>query len=153
MSLAAKNITLKGIHILVVDDSEDLREMIELVLKAKGASVACARDGAEAISMSEANPYDLIVMDMRMPGLNGKETAAAIKRRQSHTKIVALSGDLDASTQIKDEGSSPFDAFIPKPVDPHHLSAKIFETLEDSASKKEGDHGAEKGAILSFVRR
>ncbi len=124
--------SLDGVHILIVDDSDELREIIEFVLAARGARVDSACDGAEAISMSQTTSYDLILMDLRMPGLDGRDTAAKIKSRPSKTKIVALTGDLNAMrASAKD---SPFDAFISKPIDPGNLSVSIINAVNVKCS-------------------
>lgn len=119
---------LKGIHILVVDDSDDLREILEFILKAKGATVDSARDGAEAINKAQNIPYDLILMDMRMPGLDGNDTAAKIKLTSANIKIIALTGDMDGEKYLRKE--SPFNAYIAKPIDPANLSVSILKTIE-----------------------
>lgn len=119
---------LKGIHILVVDDSDDLREILEYILKAKGATVDSARDGAEAINKTQKVPYDLILMDMKMPGLDGIDTASKIRDNGSKVKIIALTGDMEGEKYKKKE--SPFNAYITKPIDPSNLSASILKTIE-----------------------
>jgi len=120
---------LKGIRILVVDDSDDLREILEFVLKSKGAQVDSARDGAEAIDKAHAVPYDLILMDMRMPGMDGSDTAMKIRTTSSTIKIIALTGDVDAEKFRKE--NSPFNAYVVKPIDPTNLSLSILKTLAD----------------------
>lgn len=118
---------LKGIHILVVDDSDDLREILEFVLKANGAKVDSARDGAEAISKAQNVPYDIILMDMRMPGMDGSDTAEKIRAKSTKIKIIALTGDVDRDKFVKEK--SPFNAYVVKPVDPANLSLSILKTL------------------------
>ena len=121
---------LKGIRILVVDDSDDLREILEFILKAKGATVDSARDGAEAINKSQAVTYDLILMDMKMPGLDGVDTASKIRDNGSKVKIIALTGDMEEEKYKRKE--SPFNAYITKPIDPGNLSASILKTIESN---------------------
>lgn len=119
---------LNGIHILVVDDSDDLREILEFILKSKGATVDSARDGAEAINKTQAGKYDIILMDMRMPGLDGNDTALKIRTTKAEVKIIALTGDLDGEKFLRKE--SPFNAYVAKPIDPVNLSTSILETID-----------------------
>lgn len=118
---------LRGINILVVDDSDDLREVLEYILKAHGANVDSARDGAEAISKVQSVPYDIILMDMRMPGMDGSDTAERIRANSAKIKIIALTGDVDKDKFLHDK--SPFSAYVVKPVDPADLSQNILKTL------------------------
>lgn len=119
---------LKGVNILIVDDSDELREILEYILKSKGASVDSARDGAEAINKTQSSSYDIILMDMRMPGLDGSETAMKIRSASSNTKIIALTGDVDGDKYLRAE--SPFNAYIAKPIDPANLSMSIIKTID-----------------------
>jgi len=118
---------LNGIHILIVDDSDDLREILEFILKSKGATVDSARDGAEAIDKTHSSTYDLILMDMRMPGLDGNDTALKIRSGSHDMKIIALTGDVDGEKYLRKE--SPFNAYIAKPIDPANLSVSILKTM------------------------
>jgi CheY-like chemotaxis protein len=117
------------VHILVVDDSDDLREILEFILKSKGADVESARDGAEAINKVQSSPYDIILMDMRMPGLDGNDTALKIRNTSSaKLKIIALTGDVDGAKFLRKE--SPFNAYVVKPIDPANLSVSIIKTMD-----------------------
>ena len=130
MTLPAKkeNGDLNGVHILVVDDSDDLREILEFILKSKGADVDSARDGAEAINKANAIPYDIILMDMRMPGLDGNDTAMKIRSTLAKIKIIALTGDVDGEKFLRKD--SPFNAYVVKPIDPANLSVTILKTID-----------------------
>ncbi len=127
MSLNVTKADLKGIHILVVDDSDELREILEFILRSKGADVDSARDGAEAVNKTQSVPYDLILMDMKMPGMDGDDTARKIRNLSSKVKIIALTGDIDEGKFVKNE--SPFNSYVVKPIDPITLSASILKTM------------------------
>jgi two-component system response regulator AtoC len=58
-------------HILVIDDEPNLRHMLTVVLEKAGYTVSSAADGAEALSLTETNSFDLILCDLRMPGMDG----------------------------------------------------------------------------------
>ena len=64
----------ENIHILVVDDEADIREIVRILLENKGYSVSCAASGSEAVSFIADHPEtDLVVMDIMMPELSGVE--------------------------------------------------------------------------------
>jgi two-component system response regulator AtoC len=58
-------------HILVIDDEPNLRHMLTVVLEKAGYTVSSAADGTEALSLTETNSFDLILCDLRMPGMDG----------------------------------------------------------------------------------
>jgi CheY-like chemotaxis protein len=68
-------------RILVVDDEDNLRDVLVEVLKRDGHEVHSAADGAEALRRAEAQRYDLVITDLRMPHLEGPELYRAVRRR------------------------------------------------------------------------
>ncbi len=66
-------------RILVVDDDDNLRELLAIVLSQDGRVVDTARDGIEALELLNQNRYDLIISDLRMPGLNGLALYEALR--------------------------------------------------------------------------
>ena len=84
-------------RILVVDDLDLNRELVRTILEASGYSVDDAASGSEAIDATRRTPFDLILMDLQMPGMDGYAAARAIRGDASpnrHTPIVALSADV-----------------------------------------------------------
>lgn len=120
---------LQDLKILVVDDSVDIREMLSMILKANGADVHTAMDSAEAIGKANSLKFDVILMDILMPGLDGKDTASQIKILPYRKKIIALSGFIDTK-KVFEEMASPFDAYIMKPVSPEELLQKIVDGVK-----------------------
>jgi len=105
--------------ILVVEDNEDNLRLVEYLLSAHGYAPLLARNGADAVRMAvEARP-NLILLDIRMPGMDGYEVAAVIRHTPGleRTRIVAVT----ASAMVGDReriAAAGFDGYIRKPIDP-----------------------------------
>ncbi len=121
--------------ILVVDDNEINLKLISTLMRDKGAVVTEAVDGHEAVALATKNSFDLIIMDIHMPGMKG--TAAAVKIRESevdtkrYTPIIALTADAvpTTRTQIKE---SMMDAYLLKPIDEPQMWPIIENVLKES---------------------
>jgi len=122
---------LAGIEALVVEDNEVNALILTRHLQKLGAAAARARNGAEAVSMAAARAYDIIVMDLFMPELDGREATRRIREAEARagstrTPILALT----ASAQEEDARAARaagVDAFLTKPVDFAALAATIEE--------------------------
>ncbi|HSF01804.1 MAG TPA: response regulator, partial [Solirubrobacterales bacterium] len=68
-------------RILIVDDDDALRESLELVLAAEGYAVRSVASGAAALAAVEQSPYDVVLCDLRMPGMDGMELLPQLARR------------------------------------------------------------------------
>ncbi|MBI2603099.1 MAG: response regulator [Deltaproteobacteria bacterium] len=121
--------TLAPLHILVVDDSQDVREVLQYFLQEKGALVDIAMDGAEAISKVHNERFDLIIMDLHMPGLNGVDTALKLKKLPSETIIFAITADINSNKMLNTGADNPFDDIILKPFSPSHLTSRILDKI------------------------
>ncbi|WP_257294234.1 PAS domain-containing hybrid sensor histidine kinase/response regulator [Endozoicomonas sp. YOMI1] len=119
-------------QILVVDDSINNRDMLVKALKSKSFHVEAAEGGFEAVEKCRTTRYDLILMDLRMPGLDGFDAARAIHRigRQQSIKIMAVSASVSEQTRVK-IADSGFCDFIAKPVRFDELFNCIYHHLEN----------------------
>lgn len=81
---------LEGKRILVVEDSEDNQLLIASYLSAAGVSVDLAKDGFEGIEKAKRQDYDLVVMDIQMPGMDGHEAARNLRSSGFTKPIIAL---------------------------------------------------------------
>jgi DNA-binding NtrC family response regulator len=79
-------------RLLVIDDEEDVREMLEFILSAEGFDVATVDGGLAAIELARVRSFDLAITDMRMPGMNGIETLVALKQRDPSMEVVVVTG-------------------------------------------------------------
>ena len=117
-----------GGHVLVVDDNALNRMVIEQYLKVQGLTVTLAEDGIQALEMGEKQEFDLILMDLRMPGMDGFEASRALRKIGCNTPIVALSATSysQIADRLKDSG---FDDFEMKPFNPGSLLLKLQRYL------------------------
>lgn len=123
--------------ILVVEDNVMNQKYITFLFKKWGVSLNLANDGVEAIEKIKQDAFDLILMDIQMPNLNGYQTASIIrntKNHNQHTPIVALTASafLDQKSKALEAG---MDDFLPKPFSPLQLEEKLKEHLYGSSIK------------------
>lgn len=100
------------IHVLVVDDEPDIRATVSAMLEIEGYSVTEAANGADALHRVEENAPDVILLDMRMPVLDGWGFAAELRRRGHRTPIVVMTAARDAAHWAGEISAS---AFVAKP--------------------------------------
>jgi hypothetical protein len=118
--------------ILVVDDQAESLVALRTVLEPLGREVVTAPSGEEALKRLLHDDFAVIVMDVRMPGLNGFETVELIKRRERHedTAIIFLTAaDADAEQVTRGYSAGAVDYML-KPVDPDMLRSKVAMLLE-----------------------
>jgi DNA-binding response OmpR family regulator len=118
-----------GVRVLVIDDDADLRTLIRDYLEYEGYEVATAADGREGLESQRARPADVVVTDIFMPGKEGIQTIAELRRDFPRTKIIAMSGggeliDVDYLTVARHVGAA---MSLKKPFRLEQLAAAMRE--------------------------
>lgn len=112
--------------ILIVDDDEELCEELSEILKGEGYETQCVFDGLEGRKQIEKYDYDLLILDFKMPGLNGIEILKNIKKKGPKCKLFFVSGKPFIEKSIESENLSGFvDCVLQKPFDIETLLSKI----------------------------
>jgi CheY-like chemotaxis protein len=88
-------------RILVVDDDAAVRELLRLVLEEEGYEVTEAANGMEGLQRYQADPTDLVITDLMMPGMDGLDLMQALQRETPPPVLMAMSGDQAALTQAR----------------------------------------------------
>lgn len=118
-------------RILVVDDVEDNRTVLGRRLERLGHVVTTAESGADALTLSEEREFDLILLDVLMPGLDGYATLLALKGRESTRELpvvmISALDDLAHTARCIAQGAEDY---LPKPFDPLLLQARVGASLE-----------------------
>ncbi|MGE0488859.1 MAG: ATP-binding protein [Vulcanimicrobiota bacterium] len=120
--------TLPSLKLLLADDSPINRKIGTLMLEEQGHSVVVARDGAEAVELALGDAYDLILMDMQMPGVDGLEACRQLRRRGSKVPIIALTGNALREDQ-KRCLEAGMNGHVVKPIDERRLNLAMERVL------------------------
>jgi CheY-like chemotaxis protein len=118
-------------RILVVDDEDALRIVLGTQLKGHGYSVSSAADGDIAIQMLGFEYFDLILLDLKMPNVDGYEVLKYVKIKHPATKVIILTGFADLKNALDTKGLGA-DMFLGKPYELSDLLTAIHRLLGDA---------------------
>jgi two-component system, NtrC family, response regulator HydG len=119
--------------VLIVDDDPSLRWTMSLILQRKGYVTETAANGAEAVAIIRENPFDMVLMDIRMPVMDGVQALKQIKAIRPHTVVTIMTAYAvdDLIQDALDEGAF---AILNKPVEIEEVIALIKQALQDKQS-------------------
>ncbi len=114
--------------VLAIDDEQIVRISCERILRGAGYDIDTSADGKNALKMIEAKKYDVILTDLKMPGMDGLEVMSEIKKRLPGTKVIIVTGysTVDTAARAMKMGAH---SYIEKPFSPESLVAAIQDAL------------------------
>ena len=117
-------------RVLIIDDAEDNRDIYRFFLAHDGFDVEVAADGEAGVALARCRPFDVIVMDLTMPKMDGWEATRRLKADAltQAIPIIILTG-YPATAAKRDEQASAWDAYLTKPCLPENLEAEIRRLL------------------------
>src|SRR3954454_7524732 len=115
--------------ILVVDDEEIMREILETLLSREGYSVRCAASGAEGLDLARAMPFDAALVDIMMPGIDGIATLDELKRIDEDLAVIIITAYASVGSAISAMKSGAFD-YIAKPFKNEEVLVVVRNALE-----------------------
>jgi two-component system nitrogen regulation response regulator GlnG len=111
-------------RILVADDEESMRWVLSKALRKKGFSVDLARDGSEALRMIKENPYEMAILDIKMPGLSGLDLLDRIREQHQDLLVVIMTAEASMKNAVEAMKRGAYD-YITKPFDLDVIDAII----------------------------
>jgi DNA-binding response OmpR family regulator len=120
----------KNKMILVVDDDKSILRTFTRILQKNGYKIDTAETGKEAIEKADTQQYDLALVDIRLPDMDGTELLAKIKPQLQNTIKIMITGfpSIESGVKALDEGA---DAYLVKPVKPEELLMLIKQKLKN----------------------
>jgi two-component system, chemotaxis family, CheB/CheR fusion protein len=137
LSIAGESESDGGLRILVIEDSDDILFLLKIELEMSGHTVSTASDGIAGLVLAKNRRPDLIISDIKMPGMDGLELIREIRASQelAVTPAIALTG-FGGKSEFDRAIAAGFDACVSKPAEPREISALIRKLTE----KKRGAH-------------
>ena len=120
---------METIRLLLVDDEDHFRQTIAKRLAKRGLAPDQAADGNECLSILEKKAMDVVVLDVKMPGMTGIEVLRNITGKYPKTEVILLTGHATASDGVEGIKSGAFD-YLMKPIELEHLFNKILQAYE-----------------------
>jgi DNA-binding NtrC family response regulator len=122
--------------VLIVDDEKDFVEMLSLRLNEMGETVTAVYNGQDCLDTLGENEIDVVVLDIKMPGMDGIEVLKEIKKRFPIVEVVMLTGHGSAESAVEGMKLGAFD-YLLKPADIDNLTEKV-----NGARKRKEEHEA-----------
>ncbi|MFH1701795.1 MAG: response regulator [Candidatus Zixiibacteriota bacterium] len=115
------------IKLLIVDDEEKFLESIAKRLEMRGFDVRTATRGAQAVEIAREEKFDLALLDLKMPGMDGKQVLEILKKEHKHIEVIILTGHGSIDSAIESTKLGAF-GYLPKPYE----LEKLLETLQQA---------------------
>lgn len=134
-------------RVLIVDDEKDFVEMFSLRLEARGEKVSTAFSGREALEVLKSRPIDVVILDIRMPGMDGIDTLKQIKAVYPLVEVILLTGHGSTETAVEGLKLGAFD-YLMKPADLEEITVKLKNALKRKDEQEERIRQAEVKLLL-----
>ena len=122
--------------ILVIDDEQVVRDSLNHCFTEEGYQVECAENAQKALEMLAGRQYDLLLLDIRMPGMDGMELQRRLKELDSDTAVIVMTGYASVDTAVTALKQGAFD-YVTKPFDPDEFSTVVRNALEQQRLRRE----------------
>jgi two-component system response regulator PilR (NtrC family) len=140
MTPMAQDSTPTAVHptgkILVVDDERSMRELLQIVLRREGHRVLLAEDGPSAIETLQRDVVDILISDIKMPGMSGVDVLREAKRIDPDIVGIMVTAYASTETAVEALRLGAYD-YLAKPFDVEELKAKVRNALERRMLRQE----------------
>jgi DNA-binding NtrC family response regulator len=136
------------IKLLIVDDESRFLDAIATRLRKRGFNVTTATNGADAIALAREEKFDIALLDLKMPGMDGKEVLRVLKQEHEFLEAVILTGhgSLESAVELTKLGAF---GYLPKPYELDKLLETLKQAYETRLRKKFAADDAKMEAILT----
>ncbi|EFO78987.1 two component transcriptional regulator, winged helix family [Oscillochloris trichoides DG-6] len=122
-------------NILVVDDEQNIRLTLSALLRRSGYTITTASNGEEAVSLFQTQSFDLMLVDLQMPGISGIQVVEALRNRGLDTEVIVLTGHGSLESAIEGIHHGIFDYML-KTSDPAQIVERVAAALAERAKRQ-----------------
>jgi two-component system OmpR family response regulator len=116
-------------RVLIVDDEDDFRETLLKRMKRRDLDVSGAESAQKALDLMDQRDFDVVVLDVKMPGMDGIETLRELKKKSPLTEVILLTGHASVESGIEGMKLGAFD-YLMKPVNIDELLGRVRQAYE-----------------------
>lgn len=127
----------EAVRVLLVDDEESYVDTLRKRLARRGLSVRTANSGEQALALLDEEPADVVLLDVKMPGMDGMETLSRIKQAHPHVEVIMLTGHANVDVAIHGMEQGAFD-YLMKPAEMDDLYYKIQDAYKKIQLSNQG---------------
>src|SRR3990172_3613498 len=125
-------------RILVIDDDDAVRESMQRMLRGAGYTVQTAASGEEGLAMARGGAFDVILSDMRMPGISGVDVLRQLREQRVDSSFIVMTGFGTVDTAVESMKLGAVD-FVQKPFFPDQLLMRVPAAAERRQLARQGD--------------
>ena len=127
---------MDAIKVLLVDDEAEFSETLIKRMKKRNVNISGVRSGEEALESLDQSPVDVVILDVRMPGLDGIETLRGIKKRHPLIEVIMLTGHASVEVAVQGMEFGAFD-YLMKPMQIDDLLYKIQDAYKQKTIQEQ----------------
>ncbi len=129
-------------RILVIDDESVIRQAVQRILEHEGYYVATATSGHSALELVQSDNFNLVISDLKMPGMSGMEVLKSIKILQPNVPVIIITGYATVETAVDAIKNGAFD-YLAKPFNPAQVKELVEKAINQQRINEEGNHSSE----------
>ncbi len=130
----------ESFNVLIVDDEDDFRETLVKRFKKRNLKVFGAESGQTALDLMNAHLFDVVILDVKMPGMNGLDTLREMKKKNPLMEVILLTGHASMESGVEGMHLGAFD-YVMKPVNIDDLLEMIRQAYERKLIHEENNRG------------
>jgi len=134
-------------HILCADDNEDNRQLVAYLVAKTGAQLTLVEDGQQALNAIKKDTFDLVLMDMQMPEMDGLQATTILQQQNFQAPIIMLTANVDSNSK-KNMLAAGAKAHFAKPIDSQRFYAMLVEYLCAKTCEKKSDNAVSDNKFL-----
>jgi len=139
---------MSNMRLMIVDDEERFLNTTKTLLEKKGIQTFIASNGADAMNLLDTEHIDVVILDVKMPGLDGIEALRVIKKRHPLVEVIMLTGHASAESAVEGLSLGAFD-YLMKPCDVSTLVEKATQAYDKKKGQEEKNRHLKFDKIIS----